>query len=107
MAKRIPSRKKVPEKKSKTKAVHIATPIGWDRANYAIMGVGILVIAVGFATLARGSITLAPFLLVSGYCVLLPLGIVWSTKSWQNAISWAGGRRKKKPEASSSGTPGS
>ena len=32
-------------------------------------------IVVGYVTLARGSLTLAPFLLVIGYCVAIPLGI--------------------------------
>jgi hypothetical protein len=35
---------------------------------------GGLVVA-GFIMLARGSLTLAPFLLVIGYCVAIPLGI--------------------------------
>jgi len=33
-------------------------------------------IVVGFITLASGSITLAPILLVLGYCVLIPVGLL-------------------------------
>lgn len=33
-------------------------------------------IALGFADLARGGTTLAPFLLVLGYCVLVPVAIL-------------------------------
>jgi hypothetical protein len=32
-------------------------------------------IVAGYISLARGSLTLAPFLLVIGYCVAIPLGI--------------------------------
>ena len=34
------------------------------------------VIAVGFADLARGGTTIAPVLLVLGYCVLVPVAIL-------------------------------
>jgi len=33
-------------------------------------------IALGFADLARGGTTIAPFLLVLGYCVLVPVAIL-------------------------------
>ncbi len=33
-------------------------------------------IALGFADLARGGTTMAPFLLVVGYCVLVPVAIL-------------------------------
>jgi hypothetical protein len=33
-------------------------------------------ILLGFADLARGGITIAPILLVLGYCVLVPLAIL-------------------------------
>jgi hypothetical protein len=35
-----------------------------------------VVLLVGFADLARGGETLAPILLVIGYCVLVPLAIL-------------------------------
>ena len=44
--------------------------------NYIIFAVGLLVILVGYITLSAGSITLAPILLVLGYCVLIPLSII-------------------------------
>jgi len=34
------------------------------------------VIVVGFADLARGGTTVAPILLVLGYCVLVPIAIL-------------------------------
>ena len=41
-------------------------------------GTTVLVIAAGYADLARGGETLAPVLLVAGYCVLVPLSILRS-----------------------------
>jgi hypothetical protein len=35
-----------------------------------------VVLLIGFIDLARGGTTLAPFLLVIGYCVLIPLAIL-------------------------------
>ncbi|MBD3348279.1 MAG: hypothetical protein GF400_03660 [Candidatus Eisenbacteria bacterium] len=44
--------------------------------NIAIIALGLALIGVGFYYLAQGSITLAPFLLVAGYCLVIPLGIM-------------------------------
>ena len=41
-------------------------------------GIALLAIAAGYADLARGGETLAPVLLVLGYCVLVPLAILRS-----------------------------
>jgi hypothetical protein len=41
-------------------------------------GAAILVILLGYADLARGGETIAPLLLVVGYCVLVPLAILRS-----------------------------
>jgi len=50
--------------------------ISLRKKNYAIMGVGLATIIAGFISLASGSITLAPILLVLGYCVLIPVGLL-------------------------------
>ena len=50
--------------------------IALGKKNYAIMGVGLAVIIAGFITLSTGSITLAPILLVLGYCVLIPVSLL-------------------------------
>jgi len=39
-------------------------------------GAALLTLGVGYADLARGGITLAPVMLVLGYCVLVPLAIL-------------------------------
>jgi len=50
--------------------------IALGRKNYIIMAAGLLTVIVGFITLSRGSITLAPLLLVLGYCVLIPVSLL-------------------------------
>jgi len=44
--------------------------------RFAWWGLAIAVILVGFADLARGGETVAPILLVIGYCVLVPVAIL-------------------------------
>jgi hypothetical protein len=41
-----------------------------------LWGAAALTLALGYADLARGGETLAPILLVVGYCVLIPLAIL-------------------------------
>jgi uncharacterized membrane protein HdeD (DUF308 family) len=51
-------------------------PISLSRKNYLFLLGGILSIGLGYLTLSRGSITIAPILLVLGYCILIPVGII-------------------------------
>lgn len=37
---------------------------------------GLALIALGFTSLSRGSLTLAPVLLIGGYCVAIPVAIM-------------------------------
>jgi hypothetical protein len=39
-------------------------------------GLAGLVLAIGYADLARGGMTLAPIFLVVGYCILIPVAIL-------------------------------
>ena len=48
--------------------------------NYMLMGAAIVSIIIGYIALGSGSITLAPILLVLGYCILFPLGIIWNDR---------------------------
>jgi|GEM_PF-691615 len=52
----------------------------FTRNNYLILGLGLLFIVVGFIFLGLGDITIAPILLVLGYCVVIPLGILFPKK---------------------------
>lgn len=50
--------------------------LSFSKVNALWLGTAALVIVAGYALLAGGSMTLAPILLVLGYCVLLPVGII-------------------------------
>ena len=44
--------------------------------NWALLAAGLAAIVVGYVLLAGGSTVAAPLLLVLGYVVLIPLGII-------------------------------
>ncbi|HYQ96276.1 MAG TPA: hypothetical protein VER38_04640 [Candidatus Eisenbacteria bacterium] len=48
----------------------------FGKKNYILFGLAALVILAGYIALSRGSITLAPILLLTGYLVLIPWGIL-------------------------------
>lgn len=56
-------------------------PLG--RENFTIIGAGILAIIAGYLAMSEGSVegflplVVAPILLVIGYCLLIPLGILY------------------------------
>ena len=53
------------------------------RENFIIMGIGLLVIVGGYLAMLQGTVegflplVVAPILLVAGYCVIIPFGIVY------------------------------
>ena len=57
-----------------------------SRQNYTIIGAGLLAIVAGYAAMMEGSVegflplVLAPILLVLGYCVLIPVGILYRSE---------------------------
>lgn len=50
--------------------------LAFTRRNWLMFGAGLITIILGFYALSKGSITLAPILLVLGYCVVVPLAIL-------------------------------
>jgi hypothetical protein len=52
----------------------VELPFG--RKNYILFGLGAAAILGGYVALSSGSITLAPILLLLGYLVLIPWGIL-------------------------------
>ena len=48
----------------------------WGLVNTVLLGLGFAALVGGYITLSRGSITLAPLLLVGGYCVLIPASLL-------------------------------
>lgn len=66
----------------RTKAVTMNKTEGlpFTKMNYYIFAGGLLAIILGYFTLSQGSITLAPILLVLGYCVIIPIAILYRGK---------------------------
>jgi len=48
----------------------------WGPLNTALLAVGVVLLAAGYLSLSRGSITMAPVLLVTGYCVFIPASLL-------------------------------
>ena len=74
MAKKVKKTKEKPKKPIRKPKVEL--PFG--PRNYTWFGIGILVVVIGYIFLAMGSMTLAPILLVAGYCVIIPVSIIIS-----------------------------
>jgi hypothetical protein len=69
--------KKLKREIPKTKAKQT---LPFTSRNYTWFGIGILIIVIGYVALGMGSITLAPILLVLGYCVIIPISILIGEK---------------------------
>lgn len=72
MAKKVNKAKK--EKKEKT--TKSLVDVQFKRKNLLFFGIGLVMVVVGFILLAVGDIVIAPILLVAGYLVFFPLGIL-------------------------------
>jgi len=61
--------------------------ISLTKKNYMIIGLGIALIILGYILMSANSVdgflptVVAPILLVAGYCVAIPLGILFKDKS--------------------------
>jgi hypothetical protein len=62
--------------KATTKEAPQAGSLRFSPINGVLIALGLAVIAAGYVLLAKGSTTAAPLLLVLGYGVLIPLGII-------------------------------
>ena len=76
------------KKNAKKAAVKPKGPIlAFTRTNYIIFGLAIAVLVIGYLFLSIApadsvqSLTIAPIILVIGYCVLVPLAIFWRKKT--------------------------
>ncbi len=75
------------ETKAVSKRKPILESLPFNKTNYRILGLGLLSIVLGYVALAQppwdGTMPLvvAPILLVLGYCVLVPLGILYRRKT--------------------------
>ncbi len=73
------------------KQVRAEQPLPFGRTNYLVFGVGLLAVILGFITLALGSDTLAPILLVAGYCIIIPVAIILKDKRKESKEETSGG----------------
>ncbi len=73
--------------KAATKRKVSSMPLPFTKKNYQILGIGLLIIILGYVALSQqpwdGTMPLvvAPILLVLGYCVVIPFGILYRQKS--------------------------
>ena len=83
-AMRMASRR--PKTRGRGKAVKKKT-LPLSRTNYLLFLIGLVVIVLGYVALSRPpasnfwSLTVAPILLVVGYCVIIPIAIIIKGKS--------------------------
>lgn len=63
------------------KAIESDLGFNWGMANSLLLGLGLAVVVLGYFALSRGSITLAPVLLVVGYVVLIPSSLLLRRRS--------------------------
>ncbi len=74
---------KVIKKKTQRQKGFSEGDIPLSRQNYTIMGIGVAVIVAGYLAMLQGSVegflplVVSPILLVLGYCVIVPLGILY------------------------------
>ena len=68
---------KIKEAKIKPKKItEKEETVKFDKKNYSLFTAGIVCIVLGYLSLSKGSITLAPILLVLGYVILIPISII-------------------------------
>jgi hypothetical protein len=74
-------REKAPERRRARKPAAFVPGVRMDRRNLCVLGISGGVIVLGFIALALGSKTLAPLLLVAGFLVGIPWGIMTREKA--------------------------
>lgn len=66
-----------------------------ERDNFILIGLGILLLIIGYVLMSQNSVdgfmptVAAPLLLVAGYCVIIPYGILKKPKSEKQAAETA------------------
>jgi len=53
---------------------------GFARINIALLAAGVVAVILGYLLLNAGSTTAAPLLLIAGYAVLIPAGLIWGVR---------------------------
>ena len=58
----------------------------FGKRNYQIFGIGILTIIIGYVVMLLGdtdsvqSVKIAPWILIIGYCIIIPLSLLYRAK---------------------------
>jgi len=68
--------KQVVRARSQRKPAEPDLGFSWGPVNSALLGLGVALILAGYFALSKGSITLAPILLVAGYVVVVPAALI-------------------------------
>jgi len=72
--------------RNKNKGNHLFHSFGFDKKNYMLFGIGLLVISLGYILMSTGetdsfqSVKLAPTILLIGYIIIIPLSIFYKFK---------------------------
>lgn len=75
MAKKDKKRKKEKKEKKERKQEQLID-VKFKKKNILFFGIGVVLGIIGFILLAAGDIVFAPILLILGYMVFFPLGIL-------------------------------
>jgi hypothetical protein len=79
--------KQLTKEKQTRKKIRKEEILSLDPINYKIIGIGLVVIVLGYIALSMEPwngfmpLVVAPILLVLGYCVIVPFGIIYKKKS--------------------------
>ena len=72
--------------RSKNKDVQLFHSFGFNKKNYMLFGIGLLIILIGYILMATGetdsfqSVKLSPVILLIGYVIIIPLSIFYRFK---------------------------
>lgn len=77
MARKTQSKSGSPRLSRRRDSVGSHTYSSFQGPSYYLLGIVLGVILLGFIALAYESLTLAPLLMVSGYCLGIPVVIIW------------------------------
>ena len=72
--------------RNKNKHEQLFHSFGFDKKNYMLFGIGLLIVIVGYILMATGetesfqSVKLAPTILLIGYTIIIPISIFYRFK---------------------------
>ncbi len=73
-------------KEKRKQVIRKTNQLPFTKKNYQFFGLGLLVIIIGYIFLSIGpadstfSLTIAPIFLVSAYCIIIPISILYREK---------------------------